>query len=162
MAAETVLTLIGNATADAELRFTPNGIAVTQVNVASTPRIFDRATNEWRDGETLFMRCNIWRQAAENAVESIRKGTRLIVTGRLKQRSYETRDGEQRTVVEMEVDEIATSLRFATATVTKNSAGSGSARVMSIPAEDPWAAAASGGRELVGAGVGATDDSPPF
>lgn len=159
MAGETVITLIGNATADAELKFLPSGVAVTQVNVASTPRVFDRSTNEWRDGETLFLRCNIWREQAENAAESIRKGTRVIVTGRLRQRSYETRDGEKRTVVEMEVDEIAVSVRFATAKVTKIPAGS--ARAAAVPVEDPWASAPTGGRDLVGAGVGAGDE-PPF
>src|SRR5690349_18316554 len=119
MAGDTVITIIGNLTADPELRFTPSGAAVANFTVASTPRQFDRQSNEWKDGETLFMRCSIWRDAAENVSESLSKGMRVIVTGRLKSRSYETKEGEKRTVVEMDVDEIGPSLRSATAKVNK-------------------------------------------
>ncbi len=119
MAGDTVITVVGNLTADPELRFTPSGAAVANFTVASTPRMFDRQSNEWKDGEALFMRCNIWREAAENVAESLTRGSRVIVQGRLKQRSYETREGEKRTVVELEVDEIGPSLRYATAKVTK-------------------------------------------
>ena len=115
MAGETIITVVGNLTADPELRFTPAGAAVANFTVASTPRTFDRQSNEWRDGEALFLRCSIWREAAENVAESLTKGQRVIVQGRLKQRSYETREGEKRSVVELEVDEIGPSLRFATA-----------------------------------------------
>ncbi|MDR7383168.1 single-stranded DNA-binding protein [Promicromonospora iranensis] len=119
MAGETVITVIGNLTGDPELRFTPSGAAVANFTVASTPRTFDRQSNEWKDGETLFMRCSIWREAAENVAESLTKGTRVIAQGRLVQRSYETREGEKRTVVELQVDEIGPSLRYATAKVTR-------------------------------------------
>ncbi|GIJ00605.1 single-strand binding protein [Sediminihabitans luteus] len=119
MAGDTIITVVGNLTADPELRFTPSGAAVASFTVASTPRQFDRQTNEWKDGETLFMRCSIWRDAAENVAESLTKGTAVIVQGRLVQRSYETREGEKRTVVEMQVDEIGPSLRRATAKVTR-------------------------------------------
>lgn len=119
MAGETVITVIGNLTADPELRFTPSGAAVANFTVASTPRTFDRQSQEWKDGEALFLRCNVWRQAAENVAESLTRGSRVIVSGRLKQRSFETKEGEKRTVVELEVDEIGPSLRYATASVTK-------------------------------------------
>lgn len=125
MAGDTVITVIGNLTADPELRFTPAGQAVANFTVASTPRVFDRNSNEWKDGEALFLRCNIWREAAENVAESLTRGSRVIVSGRLKQRSYETREGEKRTVVELEVDEVGPSLRYATAKVNKTSRGSG-------------------------------------
>jgi single-strand DNA-binding protein len=118
-AGDTVITVIGNLTAAPELKFMPSGIAVANFTVASTPRMFDRNTNEWKDGEALFMRCNLWRDAAENVTESLTKGARVIVSGRLKQRSYETREGEKRTVVELEVDEIGPSLKYATAKVAK-------------------------------------------
>ena len=119
MAGETVITIIGNLTADPELRWTQSGAAVADFTVASTPRTFDRNAGEWRDGETLFMRCSVWREAAENAAESLRKGMRVIVQGRLNQRSYETQQGERRTVVEMQVDEVGPSLRRARAQVTR-------------------------------------------
>jgi len=119
MAGETVITVIGNLTGDPELRFTPSGAAVANFTVASTPRTFDRQTNEWKDGDTLFLRCSIWREAAENVAESLTKGMRVIVQGRLVQRSYETREGEKRTVVELQVDEIGPSLRYASAKVTR-------------------------------------------
>src|SRR5688572_11867902 len=119
MAGDTVITVVGNLTGDPELRFTPSGAAVANFTVASTPRTFDRQTNEWKDGETLFLRCSIWREAAENVAESLTKGMRVIVQGRLVQRSYETREGEKRTVVELQVDEIGPSLRYASAKVTR-------------------------------------------
>lgn len=125
MAGDTVITVIGNLTADPELRFTPAGAAVANFTVASTPRVFDRNSNEWKDGEALFLRCNIWREAAENVAESLTRGARVIVSGRLKQRSYETREGEKRTVVELEVDEVGPSLRYATAKVSKAGRGGG-------------------------------------
>src|ERR1700751_2528335 len=125
VAGDTTITVVGNLTADPELRFTPSGAAVANFTVASTPRIYDRQTGEWKDGEALFLRCNIWREAAENVAESLTRGARVIVTGRLKQRSFETREGEKRTVVELEVDEIGPSLRYATAKVNKASRSGG-------------------------------------
>jgi single-strand DNA-binding protein len=125
MAGETPITLIGNLTADPELRFTPSGAAVANFTVASTPRTFDRQTNEWRDGDAMFLSCAVWRQAAENVAESLQKGMRVIVSGRLKSRSYETREGEKRTVFEVEVDEVGPALRYATAKVTRTSSGGG-------------------------------------
>ena len=125
MAGETPITLIGNLTADPELRFTPSGAAVANFTVASTPRTFDRQTNEWRDGDAMFLNCAVWRQAAENVAESLQKGMRVIVSGRLKSRSYETREGEKRTVFEVDVDEIGPALRYATAKVTRTSSNGG-------------------------------------
>ena len=125
MAGETPITLIGNLTADPELRFTPNGAAVANFTVASTPRTFDRQTNEWRDGDSMFINCSVWRQYAENVAESLSKGTRVIVSGRLKARSYETREGEKRTVFEVDVDEVGPALRYATAKVTRTTGGGG-------------------------------------
>src|SRR6478672_2946861 len=123
MAGETSITIIGNLVDDPDLRFTPSGAAVANFRIASTPRTFDRQTNEWKDGETLFMTCAVWRQAAENVAESLQKGMRVIVQGRLKSRSYETREGEKRTVFEIDVDEIGPALRYATARVSRNSGG---------------------------------------
>src|SRR2546429_6100268 len=125
MAGETTITVVGNLTDDPELRFTPSGAAVAKFRVASTPRTLDRATGEWKDGEPLFLSCNVWRQAAENVAESLQRGARVIVSGRLRQRSYETREGEKRTVIELEVDEIGPSLRYATAKVQRMSRSSG-------------------------------------
>ena len=125
MAGDTIITVIGNLTADPEMRFTPSGAAVASFTVASTPRTFDRQAGEWKDGETLFMRCSIWRDAAENVAESLTKGTRVIAQGRLVQRSFTTREGENRTVVEMQVDEIGPSLRYAKAQVTRQPRGGG-------------------------------------
>ena len=168
MAGDTVITVVGNLTADPELRFTPSGAAVANFTVASTPRTFDRQTNEWKDGEALFLRCNIWRDAAENVTESLSKGTRVVVQGRLKQRSFETREGEKRTVVELEVDEIGPSLKYATAKVNKASRGGGGGGFSSgggsrgggggqQVADDPWGSApASSGS------FGGGDDEPPF
>ena len=158
MAGDTTITVIGNLTADPELRFTPSGAAVANFTVASTPRTFDRQKNEFVDGDTLFMRCSIWREAAENVAESLTKGTRVIVQGRLVQRSYETREGEKRTVVELEVDEVGPVLRYATAKVNRvqrgggdfgGSGGGGFGGGQSAPADDPWAS-------------GAANDEPPF
>lgn len=123
MAGETVITIIGNLTSDPELRFTPNGAAVSNFTVASTPRIFDRQRNEFIDGETLFLRCSAWRELGENSAESLQRGTRVIVQGRLKSRSFETKEGERRTVMELDVDEVGPSLRRATAVVTKTQGG---------------------------------------
>ncbi|MEI2715082.1 MAG: single-stranded DNA-binding protein [Nocardioides sp.] len=125
MAGETVITVVGNLVDDPELRFTPSGSAVANFRIASTPRTFDRQTNEWKDGDALFLSCSVWRQAAENAAETLTKGMRVIVQGRLKQRSYETREGEKRTVIELEVDEVGPSLRYASAKVTRSSGGGG-------------------------------------
>ena len=126
MAGETVITLVGNLTGDPELRFTPSGAAVANFTVASTPRLFDRQTSEWKDGETLFMRCSIWREAAENVAESLHRGTRVVVTGRLVSRSWDDKEsGQKRTVMEMQVDEIGPSLKYATAKVNKSQRGSG-------------------------------------
>jgi single-strand DNA-binding protein len=179
MAGDTTITVIGNLTADPELRFTPSGAAVANFTVASTPRTFDRQSNEWKDGDTLFLRCSIWREAAENVAESLTKGTRVIVSGRLVQRSYETREGEKRTVYELQVDEVGPSLRYASAKVTRtqrsggggggfnggggggggfnqggggggfNGGGGGQAQ------DDPWATPAGGG-------AGGYSDEPPF
>lgn len=119
MAGDTVITVIGNLTSDPELRFTPSGSAVANFTIASTPRAFDRQSNEWKDGETLFLRASVWREAAENVAETLTKGTRVIAQGRLKSRSYQTKEGENRTVMELEVDEIGPSLRYASAKVTR-------------------------------------------
>ncbi|PVY30632.1 single-stranded DNA-binding protein [Williamsia muralis] len=176
MAGDTVITVVGNLTADPELRFTPSGAAVANFTVASTPRTFDRQSNEWKDGEALFMRCNIWRDAAENVAESLTKGSRVIVSGRLKQRSYETREGEKRTVVELEVDEIGPSLRYATAKVNRASRGGGGGGGGNFGSggsgggnrgtaansgaaaqnDDPWGSAPASGS------FGGGDDEPPF
>ena len=125
MAGETVITVVGNLTADPELRFLPSGAAVANFTVASTPRTFDKQSGEWKDGDALFLSCSVWRQAAENVAETLRKGMRVIVQGRLRQRSYETQQGERRTVVELEVDEVGPSLRYATAAVTRTTGGGG-------------------------------------
>jgi single-strand DNA-binding protein len=169
VAGDTNITVVGNLTADPELRFTPSGAAVANFTVASTPRIYDRQSGEWKDGEALFLRCNIWREAAENVAESLTRGSRVIVSGRLKQRSFETREGEKRTVVEVEVDEIGPSLRYATAKVNKASrsggggggfGGGGGSRqpAQTAPAtgDDPWGSAPASGS------FGGGDDEPPF
>jgi single-strand DNA-binding protein len=163
MAGDTVITVVGNLTADPELRFTPTGAAVANFTVASTPRTFDRQTNEWKDGEALFLRCNIWREAAENVAESLTRGSRVIVTGRLKQRSYETREGEKRTVVELEVDEIGPSLRYSTAKVNRAARGGGSGGGRSGGSgDDPWASAPAGDDFPSSSRSGSGDDEPPF
>jgi single-strand DNA-binding protein len=160
-AGDTVITLVGNLVDDPELRFTPSGQAVAKFRIASTPRFLDKATNEWKDGESLFLTCNVWRQAAENVAESLTRGMRVIVQGRLKQRSYETKEGEKRTVFEVEVDEVGPSLRNASAKVTKAARGGGGGGGFgggNGPADDPWASStpASGG------GGGNYSDEPPF
>ena len=152
MAGETPITLVGNLTADPELRFTPSGAAVANFTVASTPRTFDRQTNEWRDGDAMFLSCAVWRQAAENVAESLQKGMRVIVSGRLKSRSYETREGEKRTVFEVDVDEIGPALRYATAKVTRTSSGgaaAATAAAVAAVAVPPAAAAAARRRRFV-------------
>jgi single-strand DNA-binding protein len=181
VAGDTTITVVGNLTADPELRFTPSGAAVANFTVASTPRIYDRQSGEWKDGEALFLRCNIWREAAENVAESLTRGSRVIVSGRLKQRSFETREGEKRTVFEVEVDEIGPSLRYATAKVNKasRSAGGGggygggggsrggggggggggagaAAQAAGGSGDDPWGSAPASGS------FGGGDDEPPF
>jgi single-strand DNA-binding protein len=161
-AGDTVITLVGNLVDDPELRFTPNGQAVAKFRIASTPRFMDKATNEWKDGESLFLTCNVWRQAAENCAESLQRGMRVIVHGRLKQRSYETKEGEKRTVFEVEVDEVGPSLRSATAKVVKASRGPGGGGGFggsSGGGDDPWASASPAGG---GGGGGGLSDEPPF
>jgi single-strand DNA-binding protein len=167
-AGDVTITVVGNLTDDPELRFTPSGAAVAKFRVASTPRFLDKQTNEWKDGEPLFLSCNVWRQAAEHVAESLQRGARVIVTGRLRQRSYETREGEKRTVMELEVDEIGPSLRYATAKVQTMARSSGNGGFGSGGgsrggggggdfADDPWASAApAGGRS------GSFDEEPPF
>src|SRR3954451_9545500 len=166
MAGETVITVVGNLVDDPELRFTPSGAAVANFRIASTPRTFDRQTNEWKDGDALFLSCSVWRQAAENVAESLQRGMRVIVQGRLKQRSYETREGEKRTVVELEVDEVGPSLAFATAKVTHASrqgvggggysGGGGQSRPQSGGGgNDPWATPAP-----QGGGAGGSQSAP--
>ncbi|MET8801550.1 single-stranded DNA-binding protein [Streptomyces sp. NPDC004546] len=192
MAGETVITVIGNLVDDPELRFTPSGAAVAKFRVASTPRTFDRQTNEWKDGESLFLTCSVWRQAAENVAESLQRGMRVIVQGRLKQRSYEDREGVKRTVYELDVEEVGPSLRNATAKVTKTAGGArggqggygggsgqggggwgggpgGGQQGGGAPADDPWATGApAGGQQGGGAwgggsgGGGGYSDEPPF
>ena len=175
MAGDTVITVVGNLTDDPELRFTSSGAAVANFTVASTPRFFDKQTNDWKDGDALFLRCSIWRQAAENVAESLQRGARVVVQGRLKKRSYETREGEKRTVYELDVDEVGPSLKFATAKVTKASRGGGggggyggggqsfgasggSGGGAASSNDDPWATAPAGG----GASSGGWSDEPPF
>lgn len=161
MAGDTIITVVGNLTADPELRYTQNGAAVANFTVASTPRTFNRNTNDWQDGETLFLRCNAWRDLAENVTETLQKGTRTIVQGRLKSRSFETKEGQKRTVFELDVDEVGPSLRYATANVTKKefSGGSGQQQPQQggwqqIPPSDPWASSQQP--------MGGADNEAPF
>jgi single-strand DNA-binding protein len=148
MAGETVITVVGNLVDDPELRFTPSGAAVANFRIASTPRSFNRQTNEWEDGEALFLSCSVWRQAAENVAESLTRGMRVVVQGRLKARSYETREGEKRTVFEIEVEEVGPSLKFATAKVARATRGGGGGGYgggqQAGGGEDPWATPAGG------------------
>jgi len=162
-AGDTVITLVGNLVDDPELRFTPSGAAVAKFRIASTPRFLDKQTNEWKDGESLFLSCNVWRQAAENVAESLQRGMRVIVQGRLKQRSYETKEGEKRTVYEVEVDEVGPSLKSATAKVVKTQRGAGAGGFGGGAAadNDPWASAAPAPAPSGNAGGGASDE-PPF
>ncbi len=178
MAGETVITVVGNLVDDPELRFTPSGAAVANFRIASTPRTFDKQTNDWKDGDALFLTCSVWRQAAENVAESLQKGMRVVVQGRLKSRQYETREGEKRTVFEIDVDEVGPSLKYATAKVTRAQRSGGGGYGGGAPqggggqsgGDDPWATPApqGGGAPQGGAaqdpwgapGVGA--DEPPF
>jgi single-strand DNA-binding protein len=164
MSGDTVITIIGNLVDDPELRWTPSSVAVCKFRVASTPRTFDRQTNEWKDGESLFLSCQVWRQSAEHCAETLQRGMRVIVQGRLKQRSYEDREGVKRTVFELDVEEIGPSLRNATAKVTKVG-GSGQGRQDARQAarqgssqEDPWGASPGAGQGA----AGAWDEAPPF
>jgi single-strand DNA-binding protein len=163
MAGETVITVVGNLTDDPELRFTPSGAAVAKFRVASTPSRFDKEQQKFVDGEPLFLSCTVWRQMAENVAESLRRGSRVVVTGRLRQRSYETREGEKRTVIELEVDEVGPSLRYATAKVQKmqRTSGGGGFGAQSGPTgdADPWAGTVPA---TAGSGKGGFDDEPPF
>lgn len=144
MSGETVITVIGNLTSDPELRYTKNGIAVAGFTIASTPRTFDRASNEWKDGEALFLRASAWKELGEHVAASLTKGSRVVAQGRLKQKSYETKEGEKRTSIEFEIDEIGPSLRYATAQVTRASSGGGGRPAAPAPAQpaapDAWAA----------------------
>jgi single-strand DNA-binding protein len=171
MAGETVITVIGNLTSDPELRFTPGGHAVANFTVASTPRQFNRQTNEWDDGETLFLRASLWRDPAENVAESLTKGMRVIVSGRLKSRTYETKEGEKRTVIELEVDEIGASLRYATAKIMRKArpdqvapgggfGGGRTAAAAGPPPDDPWATP--GNTASAGGWGNGPDSEPPF
>ncbi|MGA5420889.1 single-stranded DNA-binding protein [Streptomyces lavendulocolor] len=192
MAGETVITVVGNLVDDPELRFTPSGAAVAKFRIASTPRTFDRQTNEWKDGESLFLTCSVWRQAAENVAESLQRGMRVVVQGRLKQRSYEDREGVKRTVYELDVEEVGPSLKNATAKVTKTTgrggqggygggqqgggnwggAPGGGQQGGGAPADDPWATSAPAGGQQQGGGGnwggssggsgGGYSDEPPF
>ncbi|PVG84150.1 single-stranded DNA-binding protein [Nocardioides gansuensis] len=157
MAGETVITVVGNLVDDPELRFTPSGAAVANFRIASTPRTFDRQTNEWKDGDALFLSCSVWRQAAENVAESLQKGMRVVVQGRLKSRQYETREGEKRTVFEIEVEEVGPSLKYATAKVSRTTrqGGGGGFSGGGAPADDPWATPAAPQQGGYGAPQGA-------
>lgn len=167
MAGETIITVVGNLTADPELRYTQNGLAVANFTIASTPRTFDRQANDWKDGEALFLRASCWREFAEHVAGSLTKGSRVIATGRLKQRSYETKEGEKRTAIELEVDEIGPSLRYATAQVTRASGGAGAGgggRSQGAVADEPWGASApaAGGADDVWNTPGSYNDETPF
>ncbi|MEU3773060.1 single-stranded DNA-binding protein [Streptomyces sp. NPDC046876] len=192
MAGETVITVVGNLVDDPELRFTPSGAAVAKFRVASTPRTFDRQTNEWKDGESLFLTCSVWRQAAENVAESLQRGMRVIVQGRLRQRSYEDREGVKRTVYELDVEEVGPSLKNATAKVAKTTGrggqggygggqqqgggggwggapSGGAPQGGGGPSDDPWASSAPAGGQQQGGGGGwggnsggGYSDEPPF
>ena len=153
MAGETVITVVGNLVDDPELRFTPAGVAVAKFRVASTPRTFDRQANEWKDGESLFLTCSVWRQAAENVAETLQRGTRVIVQGRLKQRSYEDGQGVKRTVYELDVDEVGVSLARATAKVEKNPSGGRTSNAQQAT-QDPWAGAQPANGQQQGGGWG--------
>jgi single-strand DNA-binding protein len=165
MAGETIITVVGNLTADPELRYTQGGLAVANFTIASTPRSFDRAANDWKDGEALFLRASCWREFAEHVAGSLTKGSRVVATGRLKQRSYETKEGEKRTSIELEIDEIGPSLRYATAQVTRASGGSssGGGRPQGgAVADEPWAASApaSGGDDVWNTPGNYNDETP--
>lgn len=159
MAGETTITVVGNLTADPELRYTQNGVAVANFTIASTPRTYDRQSGEWKDGEALFLRASVWREFAEHVANSLTKGSRVVATGRLRQRSYETKEGEKRTSIELEVDEIGPSLRYATAAITKQASGARQG------GDDQWASPAAGGATqdpwaTPGVAAPASDDIP--
>jgi single-strand DNA-binding protein len=187
MAGETVITVVGNLVDDPELRFTPSGAAVANFRIASTPRTFDKQTNEWKDGDSLFLSCSVWRQAAENVAESLQKGMRVVVTGRLKSRQYETREGEKRTVFEIDVEEVGPSLKYATAKVTRTTRSGGGGGYGApqgggggggqAGGDDPWATPApqsggqgggqpaaqgGGGQQDPWGAPGVSSDEPPF
>ena len=173
MAGETIITVVSNLTADPELRYTQSGLAVANFTIASTPRNFDRASNEWKDGEALFLRASCWREFAEHVAGSLTKGTRVVATGRLKQRSYETKEGEKRTSIELEVDEIGPSLRYANASITRapSSGGGGGGGSRGGAVEEPWGASSNAGGGQSGASgsggdvwgaPGAYSDDTPF
>lgn len=187
MAGDTIITVVGNLTADPELRYTPNGLAVANFTIASTPRVYDRQSNEWKDGEALFLRASVWREYAEHVASSLTKGQRVIAQGKLKQRSYETREGEKRTSFELDIEEIGPALRYATAQVTRSSGGGnyggGQNRNAEVQApaaqqsrpqtDEPWGNSASragqsnfgggnGGWAAPGTNAGGYDDEPPF
>jgi len=170
MAGETTITIVGNLTDDPELRFTPSGAAVAKFRVASTPRFLDKTSGEWKDGDPLFLSCTVWRQVAENVAESLQRGSRVIISGRLRQRTYETKEGEKRTVIDLEVDEIGPSLRYATAKVQRMSrsggggfgsggASGGQGGGGGFASDDPWATAAPASSSSGGSNF---DDEPPF
>ncbi|MBF6102255.1 single-stranded DNA-binding protein [Nocardia cyriacigeorgica] len=163
MAGDTVVTVTGNVTDSPELRFTPAGVAVANFTVASTPRFFDRQSNEWKDADALFLRCTLWREPAEHAAESLTRGARVIVTGRLKQRTYETREGQTRTVVELDVDELGASLRYATATISRVNRASvtSSGSNTNTGGQTAWDAQQSGEPAFAGSGFG-NAGQPPF
>ena len=185
MAGDTQITVVGNLVDDPELRFTPSGAAVANFRIASTPRTFDKQTNEWKDGEALFLSCSVWRQAAENVAESLQKGMRVVVQGNLRSRQYETREGEKRTVFEIQVDEVGPSLKYATAKVTRTQRSGGSSyggggqqavrAARALPSDnDPWATPAQGQQQQAprvaaplrrttpGPRPGVSSDEPPF
>jgi single-strand DNA-binding protein len=164
MAGETIITVVGNLTADPELRYTQNGLAVANFTIASTPRTFDRAANDWKDGEALFLRASVWREFAEHVAGSLSKGSRVIATGRLKQRSYETKEGEKRTSFEIEVDEIGPSLRYATAQVTRATSGASPRVGQGGQGDEPWGSAppADGPTGDVWNTPGSFNDETPF
>ncbi len=172
MAGETIITVVGNLTADPELRYTQSGLAVANFTIASTPRSFDRASNDWKDGEALFLRASVWREFAEHVASSLTKGSRVIAQGRLKQRSYETKEGEKRTAIELEVDEIGPSLRYATAQVTRSQSSGGGGQMgqrsgAAPVADEPWGAPAGGAAAPASGGdvwntPGSFSDDTPF
>jgi single-strand DNA-binding protein len=170
MAGDTQITVVGNLVDDPELRFTPSGAAVANFRIASTPRTFDKQSNEWKDGEALFLSCSVWRQAAENVAESLQKGMRVVVQGNLRSRQYETREGEKRTVFEIQVDEVGPSLKYATAKVTRTQRSGGSSYgggqqgggQGGAPANDPWATPQGGGGAPQGGGSGGAPASDPW
>ena len=164
MAGETIITVVGNLTADPELRYTQNGLPVANFTIASTPRTFDRQANEWKDGEALFLRASVWRDFAEHVAGSLTKGMRVVATGRLKQRSYQDREGNNRTAIELEIDEIGPSLRYATAQVTRAASGGGGQQRQQQVAEEPWSTpgSSSGGTADAWSAPGAYGDDTPF